>query len=467
MSGTTSVPPVSFTDKGFVAPPETAIVAGLNADYSAAFGGNLNTDPSTPAGQLITSTAAVIGDANNQKVALFNGVDPAFASGRMQDAIARIYFLERNPAQSTVIQVACVGGVGVVIGVGAQVVDSGGERYLCTEAASIPVSGTITLPFAAIDTGPMPVPATVAIYQTIPGWNTAAVISGAVGNLVENRAEFEARRQATVAANGAGFLPAIGGAVAKVAGVIDYYVTENFTGSSVTTGGVTLAPNSLYVCVAGGLAADIAQAIWTKKNPGCGYTGNTTVTVTDTNSGYSPPLPTYTVTYETPTEEAVAFTVTLKNNSGVPANAAALIQAAVQAAFLGQDGGTRARIGSEIFASRFYAGVALLGMWAQIISITVGTNATPTTSFTGAISGTTLTVSGVTGTIAAGQFVYGTGVAPGTVIVSGSGTSWVVAISQTVASEAMTSLAATANDVTMNINQLPTLAPVDVNVVLV
>lgn len=56
-------------------------------------------------------------------------------------------------------------------------------------------------------------------------------------------------------------------------------------------------------------------------------------------------------------------------------------------------------------------------------------------STTTAISGTALTVSGtVTGTIAVGQIISGTGVTVGTTIVSGSGTSWVVSVSQTVAS---------------------------------
>ena len=58
--------------------------------------------------------------------------------------------------------------------------------------------------------------------------------------------------------------------------------------------------------------------------------------------------------------------------------------------------------------------------------------------FTGSISGTTLTVSGVIGTIAIGATVIGSGVAAGTTIVSGSGTSWQVNNSQTVASTVMT-----------------------------
>ncbi len=51
------------------------------------------------------------------------------------------------------------------------------------------------------------------------------------------------------------------------------------------------------------------------------------------------------------------------------------------------------------------------------------------------ISGTTMTIAGtVTGTIAIGDLVYGTGVQPYTRIVSGSATTWIVSVSQTVAS---------------------------------
>lgn len=466
MSGTTSVPPIEFTNRGFVAPSEPSIVTGLDADWNAAFGGDLNTAPSTPVGQLIASEAAMLGDNYSLQAALYNGVDPAYASGRMQDAIARIYFLERNPAQSTVLEIACVGGVRVDIPVGATVKDESGVIYVCTLAGVIPDSGTITLPFASQVEAPFPVPDSVSIYQTIPGWNTATVDSGVVGNLAESRAAFEERREASVAANGAGFLPAVAGAVARVSGVIDYYVTENYTGAPVITGGVTLVANSLYVCVAGGAGADIAQAIWTKKNPGCAYTGNTTVVVEDSNSGYSPPYPAYNVTYEIPDAVAIAFLVTIADGPGVPANAPELIQTAISEAFLGNDGGTRARIGSIIYASRFYAPVALLGSWVRIVSILVGSNADPDATFTGVIAGTALTSSSVTGAIAIGQFVFGTGVADGTIVVSGSDPNWVVSISQTVSSTAMSAVAASEYDVTMDINAIPTLAPENVNVVL-
>ena len=67
-----------------------------------------------------------------------------------------------------------------------------------------------------------------------------------------------------------------------------------------------------------------------------------------------------------------------------------------------------------------------------------------TAIFTGSISGTTLTVSNLqSGTIAIGNALFGVGVAQETVITGGSGTSWTVNTSQTVAATLMNSSAAT------------------------
>ncbi|HTT82322.1 MAG TPA: fibronectin type III domain-containing protein [Rhizomicrobium sp.] len=65
--------------------------------------------------------------------------------------------------------------------------------------------------------------------------------------------------------------------------------------------------------------------------------------------------------------------------------------------------------------------------------------------FTGSISGTTLTVSAVaSGTLAAGQQIFGPGVAAGTLIESGSGSSWTINNSQAVASTSMAALGSSA-----------------------
>jgi hypothetical protein len=437
---TTNVPALTFGATGVIAPTESAILAGVQADLNAAFGGNLNPALNTPQGQLASSLAAIIGDCNDKFLQYVNGIDPPYATGRMQDAIARLYFLTRNPAEPTVLQVSCMGASGTQITVDALIQDSDGNIYNCTQAGTIPNSGSITLSFANQVAGEIPVPNSVSIYKSIPGWDTATLVSGAVGQDVETPADFEFRRQQSVAINANGTPASIYANVFAQAGVLDAYVLENplgvqsgavFTGSisgltltvsAVTSGtiqvgqmvtgagvaigtvinalgtgtggigtytvsisqtvasetlgsaigGVPLVPNSIYVAAIGGAAQDIGNAIWQRKSGGCNYNGNTTVTVTDT-SGYNIPYPTYQVTYETPSALPILFSVQLANNPNLPSNIVSLVQQAIMNAFVGGDGGSRARIGSTVFASRFYAPIASIGPYVEILSILIGT----------------------------------------------------------------------------------------------
>ncbi|KWE25725.1 baseplate J/gp47 family protein [Burkholderia territorii] len=378
---TSSVPPINWAPTGPVVPAESAILTGVLADTNAAFGGNLNItnedgspNLTTPQGQLASSLTAIIGAKNDDMLEVSNGVDPDLAAGRWQDAIGRIYFIERNPAEPTALQVACVGAVNTPIPLGALIKDSSNNVYLCTQAGTIPASGTITLGFACKVTGPTPVPAAnqVSIYQAIPGWDTVTVVSGVVGSNVESRADFEYRRRQSVALNGRGFVPAVRAAVLNVAGVLDACALDNPLGTAVTIGGYTVAANSLYVGVYGGAAQDIANAIWTKKGPGCNYNGNTTVTVQDTSVG-SQPYPSYTVKYQTLTAVPILFAVQLVNNPNLPANIVQLVQSAIIAAFTGADGGSRARSNSTIFAGRYYPGVIAIDPSVELLSIQLGT----------------------------------------------------------------------------------------------
>lgn len=476
MSGSTSVPASYFGDAGFVPPAEADIVTGLWADWNAAFGGGLNQSLSTPAGQIISSMAALIGEANNQAALLANSMDPAFASGRMQDGIARIYFLARNPAQATTVTATCIGLPGVIIAVGALAQATDGNTYSCTTAGTIPVSGTIDLPFACNVTGPIACPAAslTTIYQTLIGWDSISnANAGVVGNVVESRVAFESRRQLSVSLNSVGMLPSVRAAVLQVPGVLDAYTTENTTGSPLVVGGVTIAAHSLYVSVVGGNLQAVAQAIWSKKPPGCGYTGGTTQTVYDTSAPYGSPGQPYSVSFDVQTPLPFVVAVSVVNSTSVPNNAASLIQASIIAAFSGADGGSRARASTLVLASRYYAGIAALGAWATVIQLQIGSTNAAAASFTGSITATTLTVTAVSaGVLAIGQTLFGVGVTDGTKITGlgsgagGTGT-YTVTPSQTASSVAMTGIVAALNSVQVNINQVPTISAADITLTLV
>lgn len=373
---TTNVPPVEFTPTGLDVPQESAVLNGVLDDFDDAFGGNLNKSLETPQGQLASSMAAIISDANAFWAWLVNQIDPDTAAGFMQDAIARIYFLDRSPGAPTAVQCDCVGAAGTIIPLGAQAQDTSGNRYVCMQEGTIGVSGTASLPFANVLDGPIPCPPNTLtiIYAAIPGWDTINnPLAGVLGRDVETRAEFEFRRRNSVALNARGSLPSIYSAVFDVEDVLDVYAYENVTSGTIQVGATLyeMVPHSLYIAAVGGSSEEIAQAIWRKKDVGCDYNGDTTVIVED-DSGYQPPRPQYAVKFERPDALAFFFQVNIADSPQVPDNIEELVRLAIVAAFTGADGGERVRIGSLVAASRFVGPVQRINDALIILSIKIG-----------------------------------------------------------------------------------------------
>lgn len=473
---TTNVPPPTFGATGFIAPTEEEILAGIQADINAAFGGGVNPAPETPQGQLAASEASIVGEVNDTFVYFTNQVDPAYATGRMQDAIARIYFLERRPSEPTLVDALCTGLEGTTIPVNAIAIATDGNRYTCTGSGAIGPSGSATFQFACSTVGPIPCPAGTLneIYQAIPGWDAITnPTDGVLGSDVESRFDFEARRLESVALNSRGSLPSILGAVQDVSGVVDAYVTENDANAPVTVRGVLLAAHSLYVAAVGGTDAAVAQAIWSRKAPGCATNGNTTVVVEDQNSGYTPPYPSYSIKFQRPTSLSIDFAILIADSALVPDNAATLIQNAIISAFAGGDGGPRARIGSTLYATRFIAPITALGAWAQVVTLKIGSTNSPAAIVTASIAGSTMTVTAVSsGTLAVGQTLSGTGVTAGTKLTAflggagGTGTYVVSNGPQTISSRTITAVLPALDSIAVNGNQVPTIAAPNITVTL-
>lgn len=443
----TNVPEIEWTDAGFVVPSGPDILAGVQADINAAFGSNLNFALTTPQGQLAQSWAATIANFYALLVYYSNQTNPAFASGRMQDAIAAIYFLQRNPSEPTTLQVLCNGAQGVVIPVGSTVIDPSGNLYESLDAGTVGPGGTVTISFACKVNGPVPVPETVQIYQAVSGWDSATVSSGVEGTDAEGRADFELRRSESVAGNSLGPIGAIIGAVAAVDGVLDYFGYDNSTDGIVSVKGVSIDPNAVYICVAGGSNQDVAEAILSKKGAGAAMTGTTTVAVFDDNPLYAEPVE-YEIKFQRPDSLQIVFDVQIVTNPLIPNDAADQIRAAIQDAFDGNVAGVpKARIGSTIYAVSYVIAIAALGPWALVESIGVNSANTPTAVFTCKIVGTTMTVDAIaSGALAPGQSVVDASgrIADGTVIESqssgsaGSTGTYVVSISQTVSGASFT-----------------------------
>ena len=477
MSGTTSVPRPVFTDKGFQVQPQSKIIAGVLADLQAAFGGNLNPALETPQGQIASTETAIIWDTQMAFSLLTQNVDPAYSSGRMQDGIGRIYFMQRYPARPTTVQATCRGlqGVNIPAGVLAKAID--GNYYTATAAGTIGADGTVVIPFQCNTAGPIACPAGALnqVYQVIPGWDSITNADGVPGQDVESRAAFELRRFNSVAGNSAGMLASVQGAVLVIPNVLDAYTTENYLDSDIPNDGVMMKAHSLYVCVSGGDSNAIAQAIFTRKAPGCAMSGNTTVIVYDSNAGYSPPYPSYPITYQIANPQTCIFNVTIVNTIHVPSTATTLIRNAILAAWAGEDGGPRARIGATVFASRYYATVATLGTWVQLVSIKLGSTGAPQAVGIGSITNAVMTIAAVSDTgFGVGQTVTAPGLQDGVKITSlGTGTGGVgtynlsASVSPGVpVGTTITSMLANLDDIPVGIAHIPVLSAANITVTL-
>ena len=395
---TTAIPPIQFTPEGVVLPTDAQILAGAQSDINTAFGGGVNPALNTPQGQIASSETAIVAEKNSEIAYIVNQVDPQYAEGRFQDAIGRIYFMDRKPASSTVV-IATIGGLpGTYIPAGVLALDTSGYTYQLLGAVTIGSGGTIPAEFSNLATGPIPcaIGALSKLYKAVPGWDTVTnSAAGILGSNVESPQEFELRRQNSVASNSHGTTDAIYAAVYAVSGVLNCFVKDNSSGATVNYGSTNypLAPHSVYVSAVGGSASDIAQAIWQFKDAGCSYSawpdypsGSTvpgegtaeTVVIYDNNPVYAPSYPSYGVSFIVPGAAPVYFAVNIANSPSLPSNYATLIQNAVIAQFNGENGNNPAGINSLILASSYYAAVLNAIPGVTLISILVGLTSSPT-----------------------------------------------------------------------------------------
>lgn len=374
-----NVPSLQITPTGVNVPQSVDIRAGVLADTNEAFGGDLDiVTPSTPQAYLADNLTQNIVDANAQVAYFVNQVDPANAEGRMQDAIARIYFLERKGATSSVVQAQLVGQSGVVMPAGQLAEDDSGNIWESDGEIIFPIGGgTVNAQFSCRTSGPVQlgIGELTRIAQTYNGWDAITNLAPAtLGRNVESRTSFEIRRQESIAKNGRGTLPAIRSSVWDVDGVLDVFTHDNITGAVVNYSATNypLAPHSIYIGVIGGDDQAIGEAIWRKIDACCDMNGNTSVTVQDTE-GYTYPYPQYEIKFNRPTPLAIKFEVRIANSTSLPANIDDLVKAAIISVFNGESGTQRARMGGVIFASNYYADVAKISSAISIIQIKVGT----------------------------------------------------------------------------------------------
>lgn len=356
---------------GFYADDTATVRAAVAADWVAAFHKDgqvdLNTDPETPAGQLIDSQTAAVTEKDTELLYLCNQFDPAKNEGIFQDALARVYFITRKPAAPSRAVITVRGLTGTVIPVNAQVMSTADDTaWQNTAAFTIGADGTGSGIFECTTEGLISAAAgtLTRIMTVVAGWDTATNATAAtVGTLKENRGQFELRRYASVALNSRGTAASVYARVMQLDDVIGCVVRENKTNQPKTIDGITLSPHSVYVCALGGENWAIATAMYKTVSAGCDTNGTSTFTVEDPSTGIKEPIH-----FQRPTDIGVTIRLKFPDVASFSADDLAAIRQAVFNNFYGEDptvidGSIMARplMGDTIYAPRFAISVQNAG----------------------------------------------------------------------------------------------------------
>lgn len=341
---------------------------------------DLNTDPETPQGQLIDSQTAAIHQKDVELAFLAQQFNPQTASGRWQDALAKIYFINRKPAINSTCVCTLTGINGTTVTAGALIRSTYDQTlWSLNEDATIGSDGTTTATFTCQSEGAIQAGAATLtqIVTTVPGWDAITNATAAeVGQLVESQAAFEARRYQSVALNGRSTTAAVYARVAEVDNVIAAYVTDNKTNVNKTVDGYTLSPHSIYVAAIGGDDDDIAEAIYNSVSAGCDYNGNTTVDVTDPNT-----RAVEAVTFMRPIQLPLYVKITIQDDGNLPDGYKTIVRQAVYNNFYGLDTSTiisgeailRAIMNTDLYASRFLPSILNAGI-NQLLRVEISSN---------------------------------------------------------------------------------------------
>lgn len=312
---------------GVVIPDTSEIRAEVESVWRSAFGQDLVVTSETPQGAMITidveSRDAMV--RNNAELA--NQINPDIAGGVFLDAIWAFTRGRRRPATRSVLSGVEFRGVpGTSIPArSVAVVETTGARFLTSVDMIIGSSGLVTGQMVSELTGPISAPSGSLnqVASSVLGWEQVNnPTSASLGADRESDIASRKRRRNTLALQSISLSEAVFSRVADVDGVNSLSYRENYTKDPKVIDGITLEPNSIWVCVDGGIETDIATALLNAKTGGTGWNGDVLVSLIDPWSGQP-----YSVRFDRPEEISRLVRVTIKQT---PLDAQTIIPLAVK-----------------------------------------------------------------------------------------------------------------------------------------
>jgi hypothetical protein len=267
---------------------QSELVTRFTAAYQAIYGSSINLASNTPDAQMMMIFIQATLDNANLLSQRYSSFDPNTAVGVQLDQRCAINGIQRQAGTYTTTNITVVMSQSVnLYGLDqtAQPVytisDNAGNQWQL-QTTQLGVTGTQVYVFQSATPGAVlttpntiTVPVTVVLGVTSVN-NPTTYLS--LGINAETDAALRVRRSQSVQLASQGYFQGLLAALQNISGVTGAFVYENTTGA---TNGQGVPGHSIWVIVAGsGAAASIANAIYTKRNAGCGMFGAQTYTIT-------------------------------------------------------------------------------------------------------------------------------------------------------------------------------------------
>lgn len=278
MALTTIAPQI--TDAGVSAPTYFEALDWLKEQYKSIHGDDAYLENDSQDGQWLGVIARVVADCGAACIDVYSTFSPKTATS---DALSRnvaINGITRAVPTYSTVDLLITGTSGTTITDG-YAVDKNNNQWMLPASVVIPSTGSITVTAKAAQAGAiLAMSGTVkTIGKPTRGWlGVTNVSSSTLGTAVEQDSLLRQRQALSVAIPSQSKTDSIKGAIFSLSGVSRCKTYENDTSEQNSLG---LPPNTLCVVVSGGDATEIANTMRSKKSLGCGWFGNTTVTVND------------------------------------------------------------------------------------------------------------------------------------------------------------------------------------------
>ncbi|MEY0215945.1 baseplate J/gp47 family protein [Providencia rettgeri] len=343
-----------ITSQGVIIPDTSKLREVVENEFKGVFGEDLDVNPETPQGALITMEVENRDAIARNNAELANQINPDEAGGIFLDAIWALMGGQRFDAtHSFLTQVKFSGVAGTIIPKGSQATTRSGDIFETTKVLILGKEGTATGDMRSLETGPIEcgVGQLDKVASSVLGWETVNnPTSATLGRNAESDLQAKRRRKQTLAKNTVSVGEAITSALYETEGVRSLAYRENYTDQPMIFDEITLVPHSIYVCVEGGDKEAIARSLLRTKTLGAAFNGSEEVEVLETISGQI-----YPVKFDRAKEIVLFCRVTVKKAT---VDAQTIIPAAVESWANGDiDGEGGLVVGRDVSPFEISAGI--------------------------------------------------------------------------------------------------------------